>query len=264
VSGTSALLSGQAAIVTGAGRGIGASIADRLAREGADLVLAARDVEALTATARQVEQLGRRAVVQQCDVRVDADVAAMADRALTEFGRVDLLVNNSGIGGPSGNLWELDAQAWRDTLDVNVFGAFLCCRAVLPAMVRQGSGSIVFIGSMTGKRPLLGRTPYASSKMALLGLARTLALEAGQHGIRVNLISPGPVEGDRLDWVMAAQAEVRGVSVDQVRAEFVSGAPLGRLVRTRDVADAVVFLASELSTAITGVDLNVSAGVTMY
>lgn len=261
---TDGLVQDQRAVVTGAGRGIGARIAIRLAEQGADVVLAGRDIETLTATAREVERFGRQALPVVTDVRVQDDVDRLAERALAEFGGVDVLVNNTGIGGPSGVLWESDPQAWEETLAVNVVGTYRCCRAFLPEMVRRGSGSVVFIGSMTGKRPLYGRTPYAASKMALVGLARTLALETGPYGIRVNVISPGAVEGDRIDWVFQAQAKARGVPVEQVRAEFVSGSPLGKLVRGDDVADAVLFLASPLSGSVTGEDVNVSAGATMY
>lgn len=261
---TNGLVHDQIAVVTGAGRGIGARIAIRLAEQGADVVLAGRDIEALTTTAREVEGCGRQAMPVVTDLRVPHDVDSLAERTLAEFEHVDLLVNNSGVGGPSGVLWESDPEEWEETLTVNVVGTYRCCRAFLPTMVQRGSGNVVFIGSMTGKRPLYGRTPYAAGKMALVGLARTLAVETGPHGIRVNVISPGAVEGDRIEWVFEAQSKARGVPVEQVRAEFVSGSPLGKLVRGDDVADAVLFLASPLSGAITGNDLNVSAGATMY
>ncbi len=115
---------------------------------------------------------------------------------------------------------------WRSTFDVNVFGVFLVSRAVLPAMISRGAGSVVIIGSITGKRPLYGRSSYATTKAALVGMTRTLALEAGAAGVRVNLISPGFVSGPRLDWVMEAQARARGLDVDQVRAEFEAEAAL--------------------------------------
>ena len=131
-------------------------------------------------------------------------------------------------------------------------------------MIAQHSGCIVIIGSMTGKRPLFGRTPYAASKMALVGLARTLAWEVGSYGIRVNVISPGGVEGERIEWVIRKQAEAKGISIDEARREFTSSSPLGRLVPASDVAEAAVFLASDRAASITGEDLNVSAGTVMY
>lgn len=251
-------------VVTGAGRGIGREIALAFAEEGADLVLTGRSVDQLTAVGKEVEALGRKALVVKADLQVEADVEELASRTLSTFGRVDVLVNNSGIGGPSGMLWELDPADWDETFAVNVRGVFLCCRAFLPSMIQRRSGNIIIIGSMTGKRPLLGRTPYAASKLALVGLARTLALETGPYGIRVNVISPGPVEGPRLDWVIQKQAEARGVSLEEARLQLVGGSPLQRAVSPREVAEAALFLASDKAAAITGEDLNVSAGIVMY
>lgn len=258
------LLEGKVAVVTGASRGIGRAIALAFARHGADLVLASRDGEGLEETRRGVESQGRQGLVVPTDLRRPQDVERMAHTALERFGRVDVLVNNSGVGGPTAPLWETSLEDWEETYAVNVTGTFLCCKALLPSMIERRSGSIVIIGSMTGKRPLWGRSPYASGKLALVGLTRTLALEAGPHGIRVNLISPGGVEGERIDWVIRQQAEKRGISVDQARREFVSASPLNRLVPPQDVAAAAVFLASELASSITGEDVNVSAGQAMY
>jgi NAD(P)-dependent dehydrogenase (short-subunit alcohol dehydrogenase family) len=117
---------------------------------------------------------------------------------------------------------------------------------------------------MTGKRPLWGRTPYAASKLALVGLVRTLALETAPSGVRVNLVSPGPVEGERMDWVFRAQAEGRGISVEEARAQMVAQIPIGRLVEPHEVADAVVSLTLGALSAVTGADLNVSGGMVMY
>jgi NAD(P)-dependent dehydrogenase (short-subunit alcohol dehydrogenase family) len=141
---------------------------------------------------------------------------------------------------------------------------FLCARAFLPAMLERGSGSIVVIGSMTGKRPLWGRTPYAASKLALVGLVRTLALETAPSGVRVNPVSPGPVEGERMAWAFRAQAEGRGISVEEARSEMVAQIPIGRLIEPREVADAVVALTLGTLSAVTGADLNVSGGMVMY
>jgi NAD(P)-dependent dehydrogenase (short-subunit alcohol dehydrogenase family) len=123
---------------------------------------------------------------------------------------------------------------------------------------------VIIIGSITGKRPLWGRTPYASTKSALVGLTRTLAIEAGRYGVRVNLISPGFVAGPRLDWVITSQAEVRDISEAEARAEMEAEAALQRLTQPEDVARAALFLASDDSTAISGADLNVNSGAVMY
>jgi NAD(P)-dependent dehydrogenase (short-subunit alcohol dehydrogenase family) len=258
------LLKEKVAVITGGGRGIGRAIALAYAREGARLVLAARSVQGLEETRRAASDLGCEALVVPTDIRDAESVAALSRRTLEHFGRVDILVNNSGVAGPTARLWEIAPTDWEETFTVNVTGTFLCCRAFLPHMIQRPSGSIIIIGSMTGKRPLLGRTPYSASKMALVGLARTLAWEAGQYGIRVNVISPGPVEGERIEMVIRKQAEIKGISMDEARQAFLRDSPLGRLVPAQDVAAAAVFLASEQAHSITGEDLNVSAGVTMY
>lgn len=258
------LLKEKIAVITGAGRGIGRAIALAYAQEGAQVVLAARSVEALQETQAELARLGGTGIVLPTDISDPNAVEALVTQTLARFGRIDILVNNSGIGGPSAPLWEIAPSEWEETFKVNVTGTYLCCRAFLPHMIKQRSGCIVIIGSMTGKRPLLNRTPYAASKMALVGLARTLAWETGPYNIRVNVISPGPVEGKRIEWVIRSQAEAKGISVDEARQQFTSGSPLGQLVAASDVADAAVFLASDKAKAITGEDLNVSAGNVMY
>jgi NAD(P)-dependent dehydrogenase (short-subunit alcohol dehydrogenase family) len=258
------MLKEKVAVVTGSGRGIGRAIALAYAREGADLVLAARSLEALQETRAAVEALGRKALVVPTDIRHEENVRKLAEQALEHFGRVDILVNNSGIAGPTARLWEIAPAEWEETFAVNVTGTYLCCRAFLPSMIERRSGCIVIIGSMTGRRPLFGRTPYAASKMALLGLVRTLAWEIGPYGIRVNVISPGPVEGERIEWVLRTQAQARGISVDEARRQFTSSSPLGRLIPPDNIAEAAVFLASDKAASITGEDLNVSAGTVMY
>ncbi len=252
-------------LVTGAGKGIGRATALRCGREGALLALAGRSADALEEVADELRStFGARALVVPTDVRDVAGTTAMAARVEQEFGRVDVLVANSGVGGPTAPLWELAPEDWDETQAVNVRGVFLSCRAVLPAMVQRSAGNIVVMGSMSGKRPLVNRTAYTSSKMALVGLTRTLAVEAGPFGIRVNLVSPGPVAGPRLDGVMSEQARVSGRPVEALREQYLQGSPLHRLVDADQVAAAVVFLASDESGATTGEDLNVSSGITMY
>lgn len=258
------LLDGQVAAVTGAGTGIGREISLRLAAEGADVVLTGRSVDAMEDVAAQVRAAGRRALVVRVDLAEPASIDAAAKAAQDEFGGVDVLVNNSGVAGPTKPLWEIDVDEWEETFRVNVTGTFLACKAFIPGMIARGSGAIVVIGSMTGKRPLLNRTPYAASKAALIGLVRTLAWELGPSGVRVNLVSPGGVEGERIDRVIELQARARGISPEQARADFADGSPLRRLVSAREVAETVSFLASARAGSITGEDVNVSAGSVMY
>jgi NAD(P)-dependent dehydrogenase (short-subunit alcohol dehydrogenase family) len=257
-------LEDRVAVVTGAGRGIGRVIAETLAAEGAHVVLAARSVDKLEETRKLVESHGRTALVVPTDVSDRAQVAALARAAYDRFGAVDILVNNSGVGGPSAPLWEVDPDDWEATLSVNVTGTFLACRAFLPAMIERGAGSVVVIGSFSGKRPLFNRSAYTTSKMALVGMVRTLAVEVGPHGVRVNLVSPGAVEGERIEWAIGRLQKAQGISYEEAKATLVSDSPFKRLVRPEEVAQAVVFLAADRSSSITGEDLNVSVGAVMY
>jgi NAD(P)-dependent dehydrogenase (short-subunit alcohol dehydrogenase family) len=257
-------LEGAAVVVTGAGKGIGREIALAFGRAGALVGLTGRDRAGLDETLALVRESGGDGAIALADIRVPDEVEAMAARLLGELGRVDVLVCNSGVAGPTAPLWEIALEEWEDTLRINVTGTFLCCKALLPAMIERHSGSVVVIGSLTGKRPLHGRTPYTTSKLGLVGLVRTLAWETGPYGIRVNLISPGFVAGPRIERVIAAQAKTLSITPDEVRERMVSPAPLARLTPAQDVAACAVFLASPAAASITGEDMNVSGGVVMY
>lgn len=258
------ILSEKVAVITGGGRGIGRAIAQTFAREGAHLVLAARDLSALQETRDLVAEYQRDVLVVPLDLRQEESVRTLAEQTLAHFGRVDILVNNSGITGPTAPLWEIAPQQWRETLDVDLSGPYLCCHAFLPSMLERRSGNILMIGSMTGKRPLYGRAPYAAAKLGLVGLTRTLAWEAGPYNIRVNLISPGPVEGERIGRVLRDMASSQNISTEEARQLFLRDSPLNRMASPADIANAALYLASDLSGSTTGEDLNVSAGIAMY
>ncbi|MFZ5808133.1 MAG: SDR family NAD(P)-dependent oxidoreductase [Chloroflexota bacterium] len=258
------LLEDKVAVVTGSARGLGATMALTFARAGADVVLADVMTEPLEGLKQEIEKSGRRALILPLDVSNPDSVQQCADQALGHFGKVDVLANVAGVTGPSAPLWKIEPKDWQQTLDINTTGVFLCCRAFLPAMIERRSGSIIIIGSMTGKRPLLNRTPYAVSKIALVGLARTLAWEVGPYNIRVNVISPGPMEGERLKWIFETQAREEGITVEQARERMKNFSPLHRFIPPENVADTAVFLASDLAASITGEDVNVSAGIAMY
>ena len=256
-------MSTRVAAVTGANRGIGRAIAVALAADGFTVAASARDPASLADTVGQAGKAGGTAVPLACDVRDEASVAAMAAGAQA-LGPVHAVVANAGVAGPTRPLHEITLEDWRDTLATDLDGVFLTFRAFIPAMIERRGGSLIAISSMTGKRPLHGRTPYAAAKMGVIGLVRTLATELGPYRIRVNSVCPGPVAGPRIDEVIRQQAAVRGITEEQARAAFAGASPLGRLVEAGEVAAACVFLASDDSAAVTGEDLNVAAGVVMY
>jgi NAD(P)-dependent dehydrogenase (short-subunit alcohol dehydrogenase family) len=234
-------MSPPVAVVTGANRGIGRAIAVAFAAAGYAVLASARDPASLADTVAEAEKAataepgGGTVVAAAGDVQDEASMTALA-AAAQDLGPVHAVVANAGVAGPTAPLHEIT--------------------------LARRAGSLIAISSMTGKRPLHGRTPYAAAKMGVIGLVRTLAIELGPYGVRVNAVSPGYVAGPRMDMVVRRQAEVRGVPEEQVRAEVSSGSPLGQMVSAQDVAAACVYLAS--APAITGEDLNVTAGVVMY
>lgn len=250
------------AIVTGGSKGIGSAIVQCLAENGWRVVGAGRDESALAAVAEALRDRGLEVSPMRCDVSDEASVTQLVERCDQLYGWPDLLVNNAGIPGSTVPTTNLDRAEWDEVLAVNLTGPMLCSRAVLPGMLERGSGHIVNIASITGKRPLVHRVAYAASKLGLIGLTRSLAEEVGPAGVRVNAISPGPVFGERIEGVLRGQAAARGVSVDEVRADFTAGTPLRRFVEAREVGEAVVAL-HQLS-GVTGADLNVAAGLVMY
>jgi NAD(P)-dependent dehydrogenase (short-subunit alcohol dehydrogenase family) len=251
------------AVVTGANRGIGRAITVALAAAGCTVAASARDPASLADTVAEAGQAGGVAVPVGCDVRDEASVASLAGWA-GQLGPVRTVVANAGIAGPTAPLHEITLADWRETIATDLDGVFLTFRAFIPGMIERRDGSLIAISSVTGKRPLYGRTPYAAAKMGIIGLIRTLATELGPYDIRVNAICPGLVAGPRIEQVIAGQAAARGITAAAVRAEVDALSPLGRMVRAEEVAAACVFLACGGSAAITGEDLNVTAGVVMY
>jgi NAD(P)-dependent dehydrogenase (short-subunit alcohol dehydrogenase family) len=208
-------LAGQVAVVTGAGRGIGRAIAVAFAREGADVALAARSPGELGAVADDVKALGRRSHAVPTDVRDEAAVNALVRQATGAFGRVDLLVNAAGVAA-FGPLAEVSVAAWDETMAVNLRGAYLCCRAVLPGMMAQRRGTIVNIGSMVTTRTLPGSSAYTAAKYGLLGLSRVLAEEMRAHGVRVGVISAGAVDTPLWDAIPSPPSRELMLRPDQV------------------------------------------------
>jgi NAD(P)-dependent dehydrogenase (short-subunit alcohol dehydrogenase family) len=247
-------LDGRTAVVTGGGSGLGAAIAGAVVDAGADVVLVGRRRDVLDRTA---EKLGPSARTATCDVSDPASVAELA--ASLAGDDISILVNNAGIAGPVAPLVEVDVEDWDEVFAVNVRGTFLMCRAFLPGMVARGSGDVVNLASVSGKRPLERRTPYCASKMAVLGLTSTLAFEVGGSGVRVNALSPGPVEGERMQRNFRLEAARTGTSYDDAQRAFVNRAALGRMVTEEEVARATVAILG--MTGLSGADVDLSAGM---
>ncbi|OYN98519.1 oxidoreductase [Enemella evansiae] len=247
-------LTGRTALVSGGGNGLGAAIARTLDAAGIRIIITGRTLEKLT---RVAAELGGRPRVETVDVSDPVQVEELAERLSDE--RIDVLVNNAGIAGPVAPLIEIEPDQWDEVFDINVRGTYLMCRAFLPPMIERGTGDVINIASVSGKRPLIRRTPYCASKMAMIGLTQTLAFEVGPSGVRVNTLSPGPVEGERMDRNFRMEGERTGAGSEAAREAFVSRAALGRMVTEQEVAQAV--LAMLQLPGMTGADVDLSGGM---
>jgi NAD(P)-dependent dehydrogenase (short-subunit alcohol dehydrogenase family) len=248
------------AIVTGGGRAIGRTIALRLAQAGYNIVVAGPTEAELAGVAAEIDALGRRGLAVVLDVTKEEQVVAMTERARDEFGRIDVLVNNAAIIGPTAIVPEVRRDDWEEVLAVNLTGAFLCAKAVLPTMMAQRSGKIINISSMAGKIAYALRSPYAVSKWGLIGLTLTMAKEMGEYNIQVNAVCPGPVAGERMQKIIRQRAAELGRTEAEVEQTYLQTAALKRMVQAGDVADVVAFLASAAADNITGQAWDVSAG----
>jgi 3-oxoacyl-[acyl-carrier protein] reductase len=256
-------LHGRVAIVTGAAKGMGGPICEALAEDGAAVVLAGRDMQAIGAhDAALREQFPEvETLTVRCDVTDETATSELAAATLERFGRIDILVNTAGVIGPIETpAHEVPLEDFRYVLDVNVVGTFLPCKAVIPAMIEARRGRIVNIAGTSGLRGYRNRVAYSSSKWAVRGLTRTLALELGPYDVTVNAICPNVTNGDRMERIVRGKAERTGRSYDDVYAEFASQTALGRFIDEADVAEAVRFLVSDGARNMTGHDIVVDAG----
>ena len=219
-------LAGQVAVVTGAGRGIGRAIASALAREGAAVVLAARSGPELDGVAHEIEQAEGRALAVPTDVRQEASVEALVRRALAEWRQIDVLVNAAGVASFA-PVTDAKLDDWDQMLAVNLRGAVLCCRAVLPAMIGRRRGTIINVGSVVTSRSLTGSAAYTASKYGLLGFSRVLAEEMRSHGVRVGVLSAGATDTPLWDAMPGAPARDRMLRADQVAEVALLMASLG-------------------------------------
>ncbi|MEW6245439.1 MAG: 3-oxoacyl-[acyl-carrier-protein] reductase [Nitrospirota bacterium] len=244
-------LAGKVAIVTGAAQGIGRAIAETLARDGADIVVADLDPGRSQETVAAVEELGRRALNVKVNVADFNDVKAMVDQALKDWGKVDILVNNAGITR-DGLLLRMKEEDWNLVLQVNLNGTFHCTKAVLQPMTKQRYGRIVNIASIVGVMGNVGQANYAASKAAVIGFTKTVAREYAGRNVTVNAVAPGFID----------TAMTQGLPAD-VKETLQKQIPLGRLGRPDDIAAAVRFLVSDEASYITGHVLHVNGGMLM-
>ncbi|CAN1571866.1 SDR family NAD(P)-dependent oxidoreductase [Limnohabitans sp. B9-3] len=255
-------LSGRVAIVTGASRGIGLSIAQAFASEGASLCLVARNKTALDDLAANLTLDASHVMTQAIDVtNREACLQAVA-AAKSKFGQIDILVNNAGVYRSKPFL-DFSAQDFQDMLDVNLFGVLHFTQACLPHMQEQKKGSIINIASTAGKWGSRNQSAYNVSKHAVVGLTRCVALEASPHQVTVNAICPGFVETDMLDELKAQASQSAGTSIEDFEKSALSRVPLGRMMRPQEIAAMAVFLASPDATGITGQSIQMDGGMVL-
>jgi NAD(P)-dependent dehydrogenase (short-subunit alcohol dehydrogenase family) len=253
------VLADKVVVVCGVGRGLGRAIALQSARAGADLVLAARTTPFLDEVAAEVKALGGQAVTAVTDITDDAQARRLPRVALETFGRVDALVNNAFAIPPITNLSDVDLDAVRAGVETNVVGSLRMTRQFIPALA-ESHGSVVMINSMVVRHSRLTFGPYKVAKAALLAMAQSLATELGPQGIRVNSVAPGYIWADSVKWYFRELGRQRGVRTRQIYEETAATMDLRRLPEPDEVADAVVFLASDMARAITGHCLDVNCG----
>ncbi len=236
-------------IVTGAGRGIGRAIAEIFAREGARVFVCDIDPDLVREMDR--EEKGIRAMT--ADVGSEREVEEFFDAALAHFGgRLDVLVNNAGVGGPTGAIESMSLEEWMDTFEVNVHSAFLCMRRAVPVMKQAGTGCILNISSTAGLMGYPLRTPYAGAKWAIIGITKSLAMELGPAGIRVNAICPGSVDGPRMNQVIVKEAAALGVDESEVRKGYVRQVSMRTFIDAEDIGESAVFLCSDRAARVSG------------
>jgi 3-oxoacyl-[acyl-carrier protein] reductase len=268
-------LSGRVALVTGGSRGLGRADALTLARAGADVVIADIQVESddsdvaewgplaqvaraqglvyTEATAREIQELGRRSAAIKCDVTDRAEVDATIARVAGEFGSVDILVNNAGTLDHAAQFHNQSPELWERDLRVNLTGAFNCAQAAWPHMKERGWGRIVNMASVAGTLGGFGQASYSTTKSGLLGLTKTLALEGGRHGITCNAIVPGVIGTEAFNF-----------GNPEMNQRIVDRTVFRRPGEPQDVANAIAFLCSDLASYVTGIELNVSGGVELF
>jgi 3-oxoacyl-[acyl-carrier protein] reductase len=244
-------LSGKVALVTGASRGIGKAVALKLAQAGADLIVTATSLDRAEKTADEITAIGRKALAVKVDISNTSDVEALFAKITEEFGRLDFLVNNAGIT-KDGLLMRMKDADWDAVLDTNLKGAFVCTREAIKLMGKAKGGSIVNVSSVVGEMGNAGQANYCASKAGLIGFTKAVAKEYARRNITVNAITPGFIETDMTDVLSAS-----------VKEDLLKQIPVGRLGKPEDIANAVLFLVSDMGSYITGHVLSVNGGMYM-
>jgi NAD(P)-dependent dehydrogenase (short-subunit alcohol dehydrogenase family) len=258
-------LQGKVAIITGGGKGIGKAIAVAFAREGATVVIASRTISSLQQTCKEIIDNGGKATYVQADVSDEKQVQRLVAETIRQFGQVDILVNNSGVSGPTSRVVDMDLAQWNETLAVDLTGSMICAREVLKNMIERRTGTVINVVSEAG-RSADGRSgypfraAYCCAKMGLIGLTETLSVEMGEYGIRVNALSPGPIVGERIVNVIKKRIAGTGKTFDEIMESLAANNSLKRLATEEECAAVALFLASDESSAVTGQTIPVSCG----
>ena len=258
---------GKTVIITGAGKGIGKTAALRFAELGASVAICSRTQSEIEAVAREIEGAGGKALALVTDVADEGQVRAFVERTADSFGGVDVLINNAAVVGAPGrytiDLVDMPFDDWELVYGVNLRGPALFAKYAMPHMVRRNKGSIINMSSEVIRQGMRGRAHYTATKMGVIGLTYSLAWEGAEHGIRANCIIPGSVATELLDGFHQRLADEEGVPLDEVRARFAAVSPEKRIVSTGEVADLMVYLASDASSGVNGQSLFINAASAM-
>jgi NAD(P)-dependent dehydrogenase (short-subunit alcohol dehydrogenase family) len=250
-------LDGRRVVITAAAAGIGRATLETFVAAGARVCVCDVDAKGLEELRASLPEVG----AMVADVSDPAAVDALFDMALAKLGGLDILINNAGIAGPTAPIEAIEPEDWARTLEVNLTGQYLCARRAVPHIRAAGGGSIVNLSSAAGRFGFALRTPYCASKWAVVGLSKALAIELGPDQIRVNAICPGAVEGDRINRVIAAKAEARGVTFDAMYEEYTETASMRRMISPQDIANMILFLCSDAGRLVSGQVIGVDGNV---
>ena len=244
-------------LVTAGASGIGRVLAETFAEAGAQVHICDISVDALLEVAKTYPNWG----ISRCDVSDETQVTQLFLEVKIKLGGLDVLINNAGVAGPTGGIEEISGQEWRQTVDVNLNGQFYCANQAVPLLKQSLNASIICISSVAGRLGYAYRTPYAATKWAIIGLAKSLAIELGPSGIRVNALLPGIVEGPRIKKVISDRAQKVGLPYDKMELEYIKKISLRRMVNAQDIANQALFLCSSAGVNISGQSISICGNV---